>query len=51
MLSELYDMDQGSSNRVLITAGGQQVELPLDEKISKSLATLWIELKIENIES
>jgi hypothetical protein len=50
MLSSLYDMEQGS-NRILITAGGKEVEVVIDEVLSKSLCAVWTELGIQDIEA
>jgi hypothetical protein len=38
-------------NKILITAGGEQVDDQVkDEMISKSLLSMWQELKIQDIE-
>jgi hypothetical protein len=50
MLSALFDMEQ-ETNHVLITTGGNEVELVRDEALLKSLLALWQELGIQDIEA
>ncbi|HEX2556843.1 MAG TPA: hypothetical protein VHK86_00845 [Nitrososphaera sp.] len=50
ILDALDDMEKGSRNRVMITAGGNEVELPFDSALAESLSTLWQKLGIEDIE-
>jgi hypothetical protein len=50
ILEALDDMEKGSRNRVMITAGGNNVELPFDLSVAESLSTLWAKLVIEDVE-
>ena len=51
MLLSLYDMEQETSNRVLLTTGGREIEHVKDEALSKSLVALWQELGIQDVEA
>ncbi len=51
MFASLFDMES-IDNKILITVGGKQVEDQVkDEGLSKSLLSLWEELKIQDIEA
>lgn len=51
MFASLFDMES-IDNKILITAGGKQVEDQVkDEALSKSLLSLWEELRIQDIEA
>ena len=51
MFEALFDIES-VDNKILITAGGKQVEDQVkDETLSKSLISLWGELKIQDIEA
>ncbi|GEM_PF-6409459 len=50
MFASLFDMEC-IDNKILITAGGDQVDEEVkDEAVSRSLLSLWEELKIQDIE-
>ncbi len=46
----LYDMEQETSTQIVMTTGGNQIEVPLDEGLRKSLRDLWDSLGIKEIE-
>jgi hypothetical protein len=51
MFEALFDIES-VDNKILITTGGKQVEDQVkDEALSKSLLSLWEELKIQDIEA
>jgi len=50
ILDALDDMEKGSRNRVMITAGGIEVEMPFDSALAESLSALWDKLGIADIE-
>ena len=50
LFAELHDLESEITNHVLITTGGQQVDVPGDESLSKALVSLWEQLRIYDIE-
>ena len=44
-------MEQDASNRIMLTAGGKEIEVVKDEALSKSLIALWDSLGIQDLEA
>lgn len=50
MLDSLYDLE-GVSTQIVMTVGGNEIEMPISDELRKTLRCLWDSLGIRDIEA